>query len=296
MWLFNCITDFFKRITGNHHDSPNVDPNVDQTENQTENPTEVNMTKRALCVGINDYSGTNNDLNGCINDLNDWVNILTSKYGISDVVKLIDSQATKEAIKKNLTELIKRSSPGDLIVFTYSGHGSYVVDTSKDEPDSKDETLYTYNGNLLDDELRAIINRSQEGINIVVILDSCHSGTGTRLARLGYPKPRFMPPTDPEVIRIGASLPFSKAVLPESEMKEILFSGCKSTEYSYDANYDGVPNGAFTKTAIDALKKLNNPTYQELYDTIRKNLPSNSYPQTPQLEGSSANRSRKVFS
>ena len=26
------------------------------------------MTKRALCIGINDYPGTGSDLTGCVND------------------------------------------------------------------------------------------------------------------------------------------------------------------------------------------------------------------------------------
>ena len=28
--------------------------------------------KTALCIGINNYPGTQNDLNGCVNDANDW--------------------------------------------------------------------------------------------------------------------------------------------------------------------------------------------------------------------------------
>ena len=30
------------------------------------------MTKFALCIGINDYPGTDSDLAGCVNDANDW--------------------------------------------------------------------------------------------------------------------------------------------------------------------------------------------------------------------------------
>ncbi|WP_349769079.1 caspase family protein, partial [Zoogloea sp.] len=26
------------------------------------------MSKKALCIGINDYPGTQNDLSGCVND------------------------------------------------------------------------------------------------------------------------------------------------------------------------------------------------------------------------------------
>ena len=32
----------------------------------------VTMANRALCVGINDYPGTNMDLAGCVNDAKDW--------------------------------------------------------------------------------------------------------------------------------------------------------------------------------------------------------------------------------
>ncbi len=29
------------------------------------------MSKKALCIGINDYPGTQNDLSGCVNNAND---------------------------------------------------------------------------------------------------------------------------------------------------------------------------------------------------------------------------------
>jgi len=35
------------------------------------------MTKRALCIGINDYPGTDFDLSGCVNDAHDWAQALT---------------------------------------------------------------------------------------------------------------------------------------------------------------------------------------------------------------------------
>ena len=37
------------------------------------------MTKRALCVGINDYPGANMDLAGCVNDARDWQALLESR-------------------------------------------------------------------------------------------------------------------------------------------------------------------------------------------------------------------------
>ena len=256
-----------------------------------ENP----MNKKALCVGINDYPGGSNDLSGCVNDCNDWATLLQSEYGFTQVVKLINAQATRSAITQALSALVNGSKAGDVLVFSYSGHGSYIVDTSKDEPDGKDETLYAYDGNIIDDELRAILNRLPAGVNMTVILDSCHSGTATRFSHPNAPKVRFMPPKDAKTAQLGI-LPSNKNMLSDENMKEILFTGCKSTEYSYDANYNGVPNGAFTKTAITALKQLNSPTYQMWYDQIRKGLPSSQYPQTPQFEGSATNKNRKIFS
>ena len=36
------------------------------------------MAKKALCVGINNYPGTQNDLNGCVNDANAWAGLLVA--------------------------------------------------------------------------------------------------------------------------------------------------------------------------------------------------------------------------
>ena len=66
----------------------------------------------------------------------------------------------------------------------------------------------------------------------------------------------------------------------------LLFSGCQDTEFSYDTSFKGRPNGAFTRTAIDALQDASITTPRALYDAIRLRLPSQALPQTPQLFGS----------
>ena len=40
------------------------------------NVCRTNMANRALCVGINDYPGSNMDLAGCVNDAKDWQALL----------------------------------------------------------------------------------------------------------------------------------------------------------------------------------------------------------------------------
>ena len=54
------------------------------------------MRKRALCVGINDYPGSNMDLAGCINDAKDWQALLEGRgYAVQ---RLHDAEATRAGV------------------------------------------------------------------------------------------------------------------------------------------------------------------------------------------------------
>ena len=65
--------------------------------------------------------------------------------------------------------------------------------------------------------------------------------------------------------------------------------------YSYDVEFNGRPNGAMSAYAIQVIKQNPNVTYRESFDRLRALLPSNDYSQSPQLEGSDANKDRKLF-
>ena len=75
----------------------------------------------------------------------------------------------------------------------------------------------------------------------------------------------------------------------------LLMSGCQDTEFSYDTSFNGRPNGAFTRTAIDALADPSITTVRAWYDAIRTHLPSQALPQTPQLLGSREARGWSLF-
>ncbi|MBN2088609.1 caspase family protein [candidate division KSB1 bacterium] len=242
--------------------------------------------KKAFCVGINDYPGTSNDLKGCVNDATDWAAIL--EYSGFEVEKITNSQATRQKILSTLDSLVTNAVAGDEIVFTYSGHGTSVYDVDGDEPDEYDEALYVYDGLLLDDELRAIFQKVKPGVHVAVISDSCFSGTVTRALITDNSKPRYIKTHD-----IPPTAKLKRRLLVEEDMIEILLSGCSNSEYSYDAYLDGRWNGALTSYATSVIRK--GQTYKEFYQKVRDLLPSGQYPQTPQLEGSEANKNRVVF-
>lgn len=244
--------------------------------------------KKAVCIGINNYPGISNDLNGCVNDAKDWSALL---QGLGfETSLMLDAQATRTNVKAALQGLVISTNAGDVAVFTYSGHGTQVSDTSGDESDPYDEAVYLYDGTVKDDDLRVILDGIHPQATLVIISDSCFSGSVTRLAG-EKGKPRFVPPT----VAMTNKVARRSFLLPESGMPEILISGCSDSEYSYDAEFNGRPNGAMTAFAIQVIKQNPNVTYREFFAGLRNLLPSNDYPQSPQLEGSDANKDRKLF-
>jgi hypothetical protein len=279
------------------------------------------MANRALCIGINNYPGTHMDLGGCINDANDWAAEL-GRRGFT-VSKLLDSEATKAAMVAGFKSVIGGAVKGDLVVITYSGHGTYVPDTNGDELDGLDEALCPYDvqtarAALLDDEIHALFAARAAGVRLVLISDSCHSGTVTRAAAADpdaedAPRPRFMPmgnwlPADqlprgvsgkplPTVSVTSGISPFATAM--SRGTGDLLLAGCKEgpNNFSYDATIKSRPNGAFTYYALKTLRTLRpGATYADWMAAINPTyLPSVSYPQSPQIFGSAQARQRAIF-
>lgn len=261
------------------------------------------MNKRALCVGINNYPGTDNDLHGCVNDAHDWQQALLDR-GFS-VDTLTDSKATKKALVTSLEAKISSAQPGDILVFTYSGHGTWVPDTNGDEVDGRDEALVTYDigsqGPLLDDTLSELFAGAQRGVRLIFISDSCHSGSVSRF--LGKheplePRVKFLPPAHflPSTLLTHARSIERATVRGRARQTALTMSGCQDSEFSFDASYKGRPNGAFTRSALDALAKLSvDATYGDWQKAIRKLLPSAQYPQRPQITATDTQRAWKIF-
>ncbi|MGC8780206.1 MAG: caspase family protein [Anaerolineae bacterium] len=267
------------------------------------------MTKKALCVGINNYPGTQNDLNGCVNDAHAWADLLVAHYDFAkaDVALLLDEQATKANIMAGLKDLLAGAGTGDVLVFTNSSHGTYVLDVHGDEPDHYDEALvpYDFRQNLiLDDELRELFADLPAGVRLTVISDSCHSGSVTRVVAptmVPPPRPRLLRPRefgmpdlpDDQLARLRSN---HRRGHPQARMKEILLSGCKATEYSYDALIGGTYHGAMTYYAIETIREADyRITYAGLAQRLNEKLAAEGYRQTPQLEGKAKNKKRQIF-
>jgi hypothetical protein len=209
-----------------------------------------------------------------------------------------------------LKDLLVDAKAGDVLVFTNSSHGTYVAETSGDEP-SYDEALCPYDcaDNLIvDDELRALFANLKRGVHLTIISDSCFSGTVTRAA-VSEVIPGLRTPDDRRVRFLSPALrgdkvlenpwkakPTTREKYPESKMKEALLSGSSDKEYSYDALLGGVYHGAMTYFALQAIRTANYKiTYQQLHARVSYLLDEGGYPQHPQLEGRSTSKKRPLF-
>jgi hypothetical protein len=264
-------------------------------------------SRRALCVGINDYPGTGSDLAGCVNDARDWQRVLESRG--YEVTVLLDGRATRAGMVSALTALIGEARPTDSLVFTFSGHGSWLPDQSGDEADARDEMLCPHDISrgqyLIDDDLAEIFGHKPAGARLYFISDSCHSGTVARFMRSPLPpsvqrrlpRPRFLPPAaflkSPRALAAAEHVA-GIARAAKQKYPALLAAGCRDVEYSYDASFGGRPNGAFTYFAVRALAK-NPATPTQWMRLVRQGLPTAVHPQTPSLFGNSAMKSGRMF-
>jgi metacaspase-1 len=238
--------------------------------------------KKGLFVGINNYPDPANNLSGCVSDAKNWANAL-KQFGITPIT-LFDNDATKDNIVFELKELVENARAGDVIVFMYSGHGTRVFDTSGDEHDNFDEALYVYDGSLIDDRLRSIFDELEEGVHCVVILDSCFSGTATRMTNARGARVKFVwtDKVSPTARITGPG------ILKGDDIPEIVLTGCAEDELSYEVGSAGV----FTTAALATLAPA--MTYQEWLDALRLRI-ADRFPQTPQLDASLLNALSAVF-
>ena len=252
------------------------------------------MAKKALLVGINRYPDPANELKGCINDVLLVRETLERHYGFTEpggVRVLTDARATTAAILDGLAWVAEGATPGDSLVFHYSGHGSQVPDRNGDERDGLDEILCPYDLEwdhpLSDDDLATAVAGIPKGALLTVILDCCHSGTGLREpAHNGSGvRHRFLP----HLIGPGNELrPVRRFGASVAKTNAVLIAACRDDQTSADAYIDGKYRGAHTWYLCRSLRDAHwNPTYRTLVSATGAALSQAGFDQVPQLEGPS---------
>jgi hypothetical protein len=275
----------------------------------------------ALLIGIDEYLIEGN-LRGCVNDVEAMQIFLINQLNVPEdhICILINKDATRQKILNTFEEFLINNPAiqfGDQILFQYSGHGSRMRDPLGIEPDGYYETLVPYDSrmpnvyNIPDKTIAALLERlaAKKGDRITVILDSCHSGSGTREIEIEgekvalsreVPADERIPPADLDANLLSgtATRGAGSSGWSNPNISYVLLAGCRNREtskehYAKTEDKEGVWHGAFTYFTLSALKNISpNTTYAELHEQVATQVNGIYREQMPQCEG---DRDRLIF-
>jgi hypothetical protein len=255
----------------------------------------------SLHIGVNlvdpaHYDGWDGALNACEFDANDMKAIAESRS--LEPTVLLTAEATADAITKAIERAASELGPGDVFWLTYSGHGGQVPDgNDEDEADRSDETWLAYDRQIVDDELYALWGKFAPGVRVLVLSDSCHSGTVTRAIEADVPNvvatrktaaeqsPRYRAmPRDVVIGTYRAHVALYDGIqeqLPSSEKADVgatvlLISGCRDDQLSLD----GFSNGLFTENLLAVWDggAWDGGGHADFHEAIRSRMPERQQP------------------
>jgi uncharacterized caspase-like protein len=164
---------------------------------------------------------------------------------------MIDEEATKEGIIKNMKALYGKAGPNDLVMMYFSGHGLKGAFLPIDYDG--------YNNKLDHEEINEIFKQSPAKYKLV-IADACHSGSLFAMRDASAKN----------------ALAFYYESLAQAQSGTALIMSSKSEETSLESS--GLRQGVFSHFLIRGLKgeadtdENNIVTVKELYDYINKNV------------------------
>ena len=251
--------------------------------------------KKALCIGIN-YIGSPYELNGCINDVNNIKSKLMSNYGFNETdILIVTDDPTTSKIKPTKTNMLNEiknllvnAKSDDLLFLSFSGHGSQTTDLNRDEKDGLDEMILSADlQSITDDSLNSLIRTSipasSTNVSLLVLFDSCHSGTMLDL------KYQYLDTLNNNNVTLNEKN-------EDTICNVVMISGCLDSQTSMDAYINKKSQGAMTWSFLESLNTKPTITWKELIQSMRTLLSESKYEQIPQLSsGKLLNLDAKVF-
>ena len=228
-------------------------------------PSTYGQTKRALLVGISDYSTYSESTSGKwsnIHGANDveLISKTLKKQGFK-ITSITNKKATARSIRSGLKTLTKSCHKGDVVYIHLSCHGQPFEDKDGDEEDGWDESIIPFDAlkvyskgkyeganHILDDELHTYFQKIRQAIGpkgfLCVVIDACHAGNtymGAEEEEEEYirgTKDGFSPNGKKYQPRINANGHF--VIKSSSGQGDILIlEACRSYQTNYEIKQDG---------------------------------------------------------
>jgi hypothetical protein len=262
----------------------------------------------ALIVGIADYPGSDGDLIGPDVDAREFRELLIDEFGFqeSNIVTLTDSEATRDHIVQAFSRHLGQAGPDGVAVFFYSGHGTQLegnfglTGVYDPEFDGQDEAILVWGSteyaNISDDELGILADRL-EANRTLIVMDACHTGTGTRTTSDG----RQAKWTNIEDIMQSLERSAETVVRMLTEVSDprrhVLLAASRDQEKAYTDPEFGY--GVFTRMLVEEMRNASAlETFDEMMARVQqRTLERTQGDQTPQTAGRlSSSRIREFLS
>jgi hypothetical protein len=277
------------------------------------------LTHWALLIGVSDYihfaDVEGGDLPGAEHDARRVRDVLVMKGYVPEenIRLLLNHDATRAAIEDGIGWLAENARPGDNVTIFFAGHGSQMWDEDGDEEDGLDETLApadvlaaSTENDISDDTFNDWLSRLRTD-NVVVILDNCNSGTGTRdvtpFSRgrlLGRDLSQIARPAAAARRAIGAQQ--DDTGFDAAGVRVLELASAQPNQVAVDAFFpasgasEAFHGGAFTTFLVQQLWKAPSElTYEEVFEQAYEALKRNRFQQEPYLSRDVELKDRPLF-
>ena len=284
----------------------------------------LSQNKLALIVAVGEYPAASKiPPIASINDIK-YIKTALNRNGFDEknIDTLLNSKATKAAILNALTQLSKKAKQNDIVVIHFSCHGQQIrdqktIELGKDEDDGYDEAFLPYDAmakysptgykgqnHLRDDDLYPILLDIRKKLgtqgSLLVLLDACHSGTGTRSESFavtrGEPIP-FANPENPLDSFINLSVVEGQGffeTISDSVSNMVVISASSPHQENKQIKINNEELGSLSYSFYKALSQMTaGNTYQLLFEKIRATMQAFIPEQIPMFEG---NKQQLIFS
>jgi hypothetical protein len=277
----------------------------------------LSQNKLALIVAVGEYPVTSRIKPiASVNDVK-YIKAALGRNGFEqkNIDTLINSRATKKAITEALVRLSEKAKKNDIVVIHFSCHGQQIrdqktIELGKDEDDGYDEAFLPYDAlprynptgykgenHLRDDDLYPLVlairkKLGSEG-SLLVLLDACHSGTGTRDEGFAVTRGEPVPFADPEnpmdsVINLTAAETkqgfFEAAADSISNM--VVISASSPLQVNKQIIINNEELGSLSYSFYKALSEMTaENTYELLFKKIQATMQAFIPEQIPMMEG-----------
>ena len=276
----------------------------------------LSQNKLALIVAVGEYPTTKIKPIASVNDVK-YIKAALTRNGFEpkNIDTLINSKATKKAIINSLTQLSEKAKKNDIVVVHLSCHGQQIrdqktIELGKDEDDGYDEAFLPYDAlpkynptgykgenHLRDDDLYPLLINIRKKLgsegSMLVLLDACHSGTGTRDESFAVTRGEPIPFADPEnpmdsVINLSAAETrqgfFEAAADSLSNM--VVISASSPHQVNKQVIINSEELGSLSYSFYKALQEMTaENTYELLFEKIRATMQAFIPEQIPMMEG-----------